>query len=193
MEEARQWSSTTTERRPWRLDLFAASVAHIGAATNGKACRVLELGSGPGVLAQRLLSEIPAIEYVGLDFSGAMHDLARERLGPMSARATFIERDLKQPEWWTGLGSSFDFVVTHQAVHELRHKRHAPLLHSQVKNTLSSGGSYLVCDHFLGEGGMSNDQLYMTVAEQRDALLAGGFNNVSQVLLKGDLVLHHAT
>ena len=58
---------------------------------------------------------------------------------------------------------------------------------------LLRGGSDLVCDHFCGEGGMSNDQLYMSVAEQRQALLSAGFVTVEQVLLKNGLVLHNAT
>jgi hypothetical protein len=77
-------------------------------------------------------------------------------------------------------------------VHELRHKRYAEALHSQVRHLLVPGGAYLVCDHFYGEGGMSNAQLYMTVKEQRDALRAAGFTQVDEVLLKGGLVLHRA-
>jgi hypothetical protein len=40
---------------------------------------------------------------------------------------------------------------------------------------------------------MSNDQLYMTVTEQRDALVSAGFARVEQLFLKGGLVLHRAT
>lgn len=80
----------------------------------------------------------------------------------------------------------------YQAVHELRHKRHASALHQQVKPLLQGTGSYLVCDHYVGEDGMRNDQLYMSVAEQRQALLAAGFPNVAEVKRKGGLVLHSA-
>ena len=71
--------------------------------------------------------------------------------------------------------------------------RPAPALHAQVKPLLLPGGHYLVCDHFCGEGGMANDQLFMSVAEQRHALLSAGFVTVEQVLLKSGLVLHNAT
>ena len=40
---------------------------------------------------------------------------------------------------------------------------------------------------------MSNDRLYMTVEEQRDALLSVGFARVDQVLIKGGLVLDRAS
>jgi hypothetical protein len=54
-------------------------------------------------------------------------------------------------------------------------------------------GSYLVCDHFAGHGGMDNGDLYMTVDEQREALLSAGFGCVREVLRKQGMVLHHAS
>jgi hypothetical protein len=83
--------------------------------------------------------------------------------------------------------------VTLQAVHELRHKRHASELHSSVRGLLRKGGVYLVCDHFIGRGGMTNTDLYMTVEEQYSTLKNAGFKNVQCVLQKRGLVLHRAT
>ena len=90
------------------------------------------------------------------------------------------------------MAPEFECVITNQAVHELRHKHYAAKLHEQVKTILSPGGCYLVCDHFVGEGGMKNDQLYMSVSEQRDALLVAGFAQVEQVMINDGLVLHRA-
>lgn len=188
MEHARQWAESAMSKRPWRTEFFAAFASFIG---NASAARVLELGSGPGFLAEHLLQSKVTLRYVALDFSSAMHELAAQRLGELAGRVQFVERSFREAVWPDGLGQ-FEFVVTHQAVHELRHKRHAPVLHAQVKQVLLPGGAYLVCDHFSGEGGMSNDQLYMPVAEQRQALLDAGFGSVEQVMLKGGLVLHHA-
>src|ERR1043166_1620011 len=191
-EDARQWAESAMSKRPWRTEFFAAFAAAISSSSTARACRVLELGSGPGFLAEHLLKALPDISYVALDFSPAMHQLAAERFGPLSSRVQFVERSFGEPAWPASLGQ-FEFVVTNQAVHELRHKCHAEGLHSQVKQVLLPGGSYLVCDHFIREGGMSNDQLYMSVAEQREALMRGGFARVDQLLLMGGLVLHHAT
>ncbi|MBX3619583.1 MAG: class I SAM-dependent methyltransferase, partial [Rhizobacter sp.] len=131
------------------------------------------------------------LDHVALDFSAPMQVMARERLAQFAGRVDFLVRDLRDPLWGDGLGA-FDFVVTHQAVHELRHKRYASTLHAQARERLRPGGSYLVCDHFFGEGGMTNDRLYMTVDEQREALHSAGFAHVHPLLLKGGLVLHHA-
>ena len=188
---AQAWAASAMSLRPWRADFFAAFVERITNDGAPRACRVLELGSGPGFLAEQVLGAHHSLSYVALDISPAMHALARQRLGTLAARAEFVERSLRDADWSEGLGR-FDFVVTNQTVHELRHKRHAAPLHAQVRQLLLPGGRYLVCDHFCGEGGMSNANLYITVEEQREALLAAGFTQVAQVLLKGGLVLHQA-
>ncbi len=191
-EDARQWAASALYKRPWRTEFFAAFATAIGAPSPGSACRILELGSGPGFLAEHLLRSHTAVSYVALDFSAAMHELAAQRLGALASRVQFVERSFREAAWFEGLGP-FDFVVTHQAVHELRHKRHAQALHAQVRTLLKPCGGYLVCDHFFGEGGMANDQLYMSVAEQKQALLSAGYASVEQVMLKGGLILHHAS
>jgi SAM-dependent methyltransferase len=189
--DARDWASTAMMKRPWRSEFFESFAAAIHAAPLS-IHRLLELGSGPGFLAAHLLKRLPSIEYVALDFSEPMHELAAERLGPLASRVKFVERNFKEPSWVDGLGI-FDCVVTQQAVHELRHRSYAVTLHREVRTVLAPGGIYLVCDHFLGEGGMSNGELYMSAEEQRDCLLAAGFTEVVPLLQKGGLVLHHAT
>jgi SAM-dependent methyltransferase len=187
MSDARPWAAAALGKRPVRPEFFAAFAREIGA--DGR--RVLELGSGPGFLAEHLLQAWPGLAYVALDFSPAMHQLAAERLGDRAAGVRFVERSFRDDGWTEGLGP-FDAIVTHQAVHEVRHKDHVPALHARARTLLAPGGRYLVCDHYLGGDGLSNDQLYMTVAQQREALLGAGFARVEAVLAKGGLVLHRA-
>lgn len=189
MSDARQWADEAMEKRPWRTEFFAAFADTL---REGDAHRVLELGSGPGFLAKHLLNALPEIVYTALDFSPAMHQLATDRLGDTARRVTFVERNFREPAWATGLGH-FDHVVTNQSIHELRHKRRARNLHEQVRGLLEPGGRYLVCDHFSGDGGMKNEQLYMSVEEQRIALKDAGFDCVIPVLLKGGLMLYCAS
>jgi ubiquinone/menaquinone biosynthesis C-methylase UbiE len=191
MSDASEWEAAAMEKRPWRtqfFEKFADELLHL----EPPAGRVLELGSGPGFLAIKLLSEFADLRMTLLDFSEAMHALAWKRLGRALNRVEFLVGDFKEPEWTQDL-NAFDAVVTTQAVHELRHKRYAEQLHRQVTTVLRPGGTYLVCDHFLGAGGMTNDQLYMSVAEQKFAIEAAGYNSVRQILLKGGLVMHRAT
>ena len=187
---ALEWERTAQER-PGRAEIFQAFGQQL-LGLDRSDLAILELGSGPGFLAVHLLDTLPAARLTLLDFSAAMHDLARARIGPRATRARFVERSFKAPGWSRGLGR-FDAVIANQAVHELRHKRHASRLHAEVKEVLVPGGVYLVSDHFLGEGGLLDDQLYMTVAEQQRALLRAGFSQVQKVAAAGSLVMHRAT
>jgi ubiquinone/menaquinone biosynthesis C-methylase UbiE len=191
MSDASDWEATAMEKRPWRTEFFAKFADELS-NMEPSAARVLELGSGPGFLASKVLSELSNVRMTLLDFSESMHALARQRLGAMIDRVEFLVRSFKDPEWVRGL-DGFDAVITNQAVHELRHKRYAEELHRQVAMVLRPGGTYLVCDHYSGPGGMTNDQLYMTAAEQKSAIESAGYTLVLPVLLKEGMVLHRAT
>jgi len=190
MAEARDWAQSAMEKRPWREEFFRAIAREVVASIPG-CLAVLELGSGPGFLARHILEASPSITYVALDFSSAMHSLAEKHLGALADRVQFLEVDFKSPHWSAGL-PTFDAVVSVQAVHELRHKRHAPSLYLAIRTLLRSGGIFLMCDHFIGRGEMSDAALYMTPEEHERALRAGGFTQVDRLLQKGGLVLFRA-
>jgi SAM-dependent methyltransferase len=187
--DAREWERTA-QARPGRSEMFQIFANQLIRMDRSN-IRVLDLGSGPGFLAEYLIGVLPAMELSLLDFSQPMHELAGARLGGRSARVQFIRRSFKEASWAKGLGK-FDAVLTNQAVHELRHKRYAPALHISVAEVLKEGGVYLVCDHYFGAGGMSNNQLYMSVEEQRQALADAGFRSVEQLHRAGTLVMHRA-
>jgi|KBSMisStandDraft_5_1062788.scaffolds.fasta_scaffold17351_8 SAM-dependent methyltransferase len=187
-KDAAEWAATAMAKRPWRVEFFARFAEQV-LALSGR--RVLELGSGPGFLAEAILGPVPGVDYTLLDFSAAMHDLAIERLGDLARNARFIRADFRGPDWMHGL-PRFDAVVTMQAVHELRHKGRAEAFHRQVRELLAPGGAYLVCDHYLGPDGMSNDQLYMTATEQRECIQRAGYGDVRELLRQRGLVLHRA-
>src|SRR3569623_2925155 len=89
--------------------------------------RILELGGGPGLLAEAVLAVAPAAEYTLLDFAPPMLELA----APRAPGARLVLADFLAPRWRAGLGP-FDAVITLPAGHELRHKRRRPLLFRQV-------------------------------------------------------------
>jgi len=189
MSDAKEWESSAMQR-PFRKEFFEAFTNELQ-QLNKASLHVLELGSGPGFLAQHLLSNIDGLTMTLLDFSPAMHELAQKRIGKNVEHIKFIERSFKETAWPDDLGK-FDAVITNQAVHELRHKRYATTLHEQVRPLLIDGGIYLVCDHYCGEDGMKNDQLYMTIVESRECLIEAGYQ-VTEILVKGGRVLNRAT
>jgi len=176
-ETARRWAVESAVGKPYR-PRFRAEFARILAERGPAPQRILELGSGPGLLAERVLRDVTVAEYVLFDFSAAMMKMARETLGPR-ADVTCQLGDFKADDWHLALLGPFDAVISMQAVHEIRHKRHVPVLYSRVKTLLRPAGLLLVCDH---EPRPDADDLQRNLAstreEQEQAMLSAGLVDV---------------
>jgi len=77
-----------------------------------------------------------------------MHAIAAEHLGELAGRVTFVTRDFREPTWPDDLGT-FDAVVTLQAAHETRHKRHLVPLLERARTVVAAGGLLLYADGYL--------------------------------------------
>jgi SAM-dependent methyltransferase len=190
--QAQRWVDRMVAQRPERPAFLAAFVAALQPALPSGAC-VLELGSGPGHLAEQVLQHVLTIKrYDLLDFSTPMQALARERLTHWSSRIRHVQRDFKQSDWVDGLGG-YDAVLTMQAVHELRHKRHVAALYAQVQTLLRPSGLFLVCDRYAG-GPLKNKHadLFFTRSEQPQVLAAAGFEAVERLYEREELALYRA-
>lgn len=175
---AQQWAVEADVKRPWRAELRTA-IAERLARHQRESLRVLELGSGPGLLAEQILLTCAVAQYTLLDFSPPMLELSRARMR-LHPAATFALVDFKQPGWTLLVpGGPFDAIVAMQAVHELRHKRHAQALYEQVRGVLRPGGVLVVCDHTPPDDSERFRALHATVDEQHAALAAAGFAAVS--------------
>jgi cyclopropane fatty-acyl-phospholipid synthase-like methyltransferase len=191
LAQAREWEAQTIIKRPWRPQFFAAFVT----ALNGRFDRefsVLELGSGPGHLAEPILRDCKVARYVALDFSQSMHHLARARLGPFLDKTEFLQRDFRSPDWAAGL-TNFDAVVTMQAAHELRHKRRLPAFLSQVRSCLASGGLFLYCDHYAESASAERQDLFLSRPDQPLALREANFAEGRTLFDLGGMALLSAT
>lgn len=178
--ETAAWIATADAKRPVRTELrriIATRVAEVAPALGAPRLpgasrgHVLELGGGPGYLAEAVLAACDVERYVLLDFAQPMLDAARARLGD---RVTYHRDDFLDPAWPSRLAGPFDAVVTMQAVHELRHKRRAPGLFAQARALMRPGAVLVVCDHLPKDDAKSR-ALYATEAEQRAALEGAGF------------------
>ncbi len=185
---ARTWVEETRIKKPFRPAFFAAFCA---ALPPQRALRILELGSGPGQLAREILLRCDVTSYVALDWSQPMHDLAAEHLGELADRVTFLIRDFREPTWPVNLGV-FDAIVTMQAAHETRHKRHVVTLFERARTLLAPGGLLLYCDGYLHAEtklpGLSFDR-----ADQPRALERAGFVDVHLLHDEGNQALYRAT
>ena len=181
---ARTWVEDTRIKRPYRPRFFAAFCAALALRPK---LRILELGSGPGQLAREILVHCEVHSYVALDFSAAMHELAVEHLANLASRVTFVIRDFREPTWPDALGT-FDAVVTLQAAHETRHKRHLVPLLERARTAVCPGGMLLYADHYLTPE-TKLPALAPARADQPLALERAGFVDVQLRYEEGNMAL----
>src|SRR5262249_3654339 len=146
------------------------------ALSSQRQLRILELGSGPGQLAREILVHCDVSAYVALDWSQAMHEIAAEHLGDLAGRLSFVIRDFREPTWPENLGV-FDAIVTMQAAHETRHKRHVVPLFERARTLLGPGKLMLYSDGYLNPE-TKLPALSFARADQPGALERAGFVDV---------------
>lgn len=188
--QAKAWEQSSTQTRPARPRFFSRFVEALNAHFT-RPFTVLELGSGPGQLAEQIIRGGRVEKYVGVDFSAAMNDLARARVAPLRTDTNFVQRDFRD-DWDQGL-PRFDCIVTMQSAHEVRHKQHLPALLTKVRDQLVPGGLLLYCDIFNAPGSGKNPDLHTTREEQLALLSGAGFAGVEVLYTEDDMVLYRAT
>jgi len=109
------------------------------AATGPHADRVLELGTGTGETARRVLSRHPDASLVGLDASDRMLAHARDALPPGRARLLVARLEDPLPE------GPFDVIVSVLAVHHLDGPGKADLF-ERAAAVLAPGGRMVLGD-----------------------------------------------
>ena len=108
--------------------------------------RILDVGSGDGILLATLLEAIPDAIGMAVDFSPLMLEQARLRLGQFGQRTTTVEADLHTPAWNTLLTGQFDVIVSGFAIHHLSHERKRTL-YREIYDLLGKGGVFVNSEH----------------------------------------------
>ena len=125
---------------PDRIDLFSIITNELN--SHG-AIKILELGIGPGFLAEYILGKMPEISYEGLDISKPMLDIAKNRNYMSEGRISFTEADLVNEDWTVKVKSRPDAIVTTWALHDLFTERNIAEVYQSVYNLLPENGLFL--------------------------------------------------
>jgi tRNA (cmo5U34)-methyltransferase len=104
--------------------------------------RVLDLGTGTGLLGAAVLARHPDAQLLALDGSAQMLERASERL-PASTRTVLA--DLRDPL----PDGPFDAVVSSLAIHHLEHDAQRDL-YGRVAQALRPGGVFVNAEHVAG-------------------------------------------
>lgn len=124
------------------LDAFYDAAVDALALASRPIERVLDVGAGTGLLAERVAAALPGAELTLLDGSPAMLATARSRLG---ARAAYVRQDFaeKLP------AGPWDAIVSALAIHHVddAHKRR---LFALIHERLSPGGVFVNAEQVAG-------------------------------------------
>lgn len=94
-ETAAGWDAGGAEQLPTRAEQQDVLLELLTAADIGDGA-VLDLGIGSGLVAETVLTALPDMQLVGVDFSAAMLDLARGRLSRFGPRVQLLCHDLSR-------------------------------------------------------------------------------------------------
>ncbi len=100
--------------------------------------------------------------------------MAKNTLGERED-VSFHLGNFKEPNWPRRVPGDFDAVISMQAVHEIRHKRHVPWLYVQAATLLRPEAVLIICDaEPTPEQSEEQRQLASTRREQEYAMLWAG-------------------
>jgi tRNA (cmo5U34)-methyltransferase len=120
-------------------DAFYAAAVDAIRITDGLPVRVLDLGAGTGLLAQRVAAAFPDANLTLLDGASSMLEMARRALGD---RPHYVEADLTAPL----PPGPWDVVVSALAIHHIDDAaKH--VLFKRVHAGLLPGGAFVNAEH----------------------------------------------
>jgi tRNA (cmo5U34)-methyltransferase len=160
------------------------------AATGDGAARLLELGTGTGETALRVLARHPGATLAGIDVSADMLAAARERLPGADLRVARLEDPLP--------AGPFDLVFSVLAIHHLDGPGKADLFR-RVAAELAPGGRFVIGDVVVPDDPadattpLSPDYDLPSRADEQLAWLSDAGFAASLVWASGDLAVIAAT
>ncbi len=109
--------------------------------------RVLDLGAGTGLMAEKVAEGFPGSFIVLLDISADMLAVARERLGRYPNGFDFVVSDYAQPG---SIQGNYDLVISSLSIHHLTADEKRTLF-KNIAAHLNPGGCFINADQVLGE------------------------------------------
>ena len=129
----------TTRRSQAEIPVYAELQEQLELASGDAARRILELGTGTGETARRLLARHPGATLVGVDESDEMLSVARARLPADRVSLVVSRLEDELPD------GPFDLVASALAVHHLAPAEKRRLF-GRIRQALSPGGRFVLAD-----------------------------------------------
>jgi tRNA (cmo5U34)-methyltransferase len=181
-ESAAQWDAHAGDRLPTRAEQQNVLLALLAATEIGNGA-VLDLGVGSGLVAEAVLETLPRARLVGVDFSGAMLELARERLGRFGARVDLVPGDLASVNRIELPELPYEAAFSVQTMHHLSDSEKAAAI-AWMADVVEPGGLIVILDRIRVSEGIFHDWAVLwrridpdtpaTYAEHVEALTKAG-------------------
>jgi tRNA (cmo5U34)-methyltransferase len=132
--------------------------------------RVLDLGTGDGILLEALLQNDPIELAVALDGSSAMLEQARQRLGGYATAGKtsihFVHADFSTPAWLEKVdANTFDAIVSGFAIHHCEDER-KKALYREIFGLLAPGGVFVNIEHVASASPLG-EEMFEVLKEHR--------------------------
>ena len=137
-----EWVDKDSRRAAEREAQFNAALSWLSVIVGGQS-RVMDLGCGPGTLAEKMLATFPAMHVICSDGSDEMLKLARQRLASYGDRVSYAQADFGAENWITNLPRQLDAVVSARAIHNLRKLKLIGPVYGQIHELLRPGGVFM--------------------------------------------------
>jgi len=137
-----QWAAKDKGRAAEREAQFQAAIKWLAVFLDGRG-RVMDLGSGPGTLAKKMLEVFPEMQMICVDGAEPMLQMARKELAGFGDKVSFAQADFSQEGWSRGLPHDLDGVVSARAIHNLRKLKPIEKVYQEVNGLLRPGGVFL--------------------------------------------------
>lgn len=184
-EDVAEWTAGLQTRYPERREVMQHIVTQLKALPFSN-LQVVELGPGPGLLAELLLHEFPRLTYTGFDSSELLLAFARTKLAPFGRRATLIHTDLNADGWLDQLPSEIHSIISLQALHDLGDESHIHRIYDLARRLLVPGGLLLTADFVVLPGLEDPEQPgRLTIPRHLELLQAHGFERAACTLETG--------
>lgn len=176
-EWLRRWDEQQTGFLPSREARFTA-MFDVLAAVLPAGFVAIDVASGPGSLAERLLDRFPGARCVAVDLDPLLVALGRGALGDAGGRLSWVEADVGSEEGIDTLAASIgvshvDAVLSTTALHWLRPERLAAL-YERLGGLLRPGGVLLDGDNIPFGAGSPTFQRMAEAVRERNATEAFG-------------------
>lgn len=131
------------------LGALEEMLCHAAEAVHGRPPgRVLDLGGGPGALAERMARRWPDAAVTLMDIDPVLLTLARHALGD---RVRALDGDLSSPDWVTPAGAGHDLITSVMTLHYLPPAR-VRACYDDIHRALAPGGLLVVADLMPDDG-----------------------------------------